>query len=242
MREVPIKTIDFGEIGPITFYRNFSGKQLKITIKPDQGVRVMVPQFVSLDTAGRFVKDKKDWIRRQQIKFSMYAGDLTQFDINTSFRTNERTLIIRTHEKYTIKTIISKDSINIWYPVFADVKDKRIQQAIRKAVVETWRLEALKTLPPVVDALSKQYGLFYNNLRVRNNKSRWGSCSRDNNISLNLHLVRLPCHLRNYVILHELAHTLHKNHQERFWNLLDRLTGDARKLDRELSNYRINIW
>ena len=77
---------------------------------------------------------------------------------------------------------------------------------------------------------------------MRNSKTRWGSCSYENNINLNLHLMRLPNHLIDYVILHELVHTKIKNHSKDFWNLLDVVTGNAKNLDRELKNHHTKIY
>jgi hypothetical protein len=54
--------------------------------------------------------------------------------------------------------------------------------------------------------------------------------------------MRLPEALRDYVILHELAHTVEKNHGPRFWALLDRISGDARGLDRKMKAYRVAIY
>ena len=54
--------------------------------------------------------------------------------------------------------------------------------------------------------------------------------------------MRLPDHLIDYVILHELAHTMHHNHSARFWNALDSITGRAKSLDKELRKYRIAIY
>jgi predicted metal-dependent hydrolase len=63
-----------------------------------------------------------------------------------------------------------------------------------------------------------------------------------NNINLSLHLMRLPEALCDYVILHELAHTVEKNHGPRFWALLDKISGDARGLDNQLKNFKIAIF
>ena len=85
--------------------------------------------------------------------------------------------------------------------------------------------------------LAKKHGFTYNRVFIRNQKTRWGSCSAKNNINLNLNLVRLPQELIDYTILHELVHTRIKNHGPRFWDQMDALVGDAKKIDKELSAY-----
>lgn len=88
-----------------------------------------------------------------------------------------------------------------------------------------------------VEALAEIYGFKYNKVTVRNQKTRWGSCSHKNNISLNVKLLKLPDELFDYVILHELMHTRVKNHKKIFWYELDRIVGDAKKLDSKLKNH-----
>ncbi len=88
--------------------------------------------------------------------------------------------------------------------------------------------------------LAERYGFTFNRIFIRNQKTRWGSCSFQNNISLNRNLVGLPEHLTDYVILHELAHTRIKNHSRGFWQLMDELTGDGKALANELRKYSIH--
>lgn len=88
--------------------------------------------------------------------------------------------------------------------------------------------------------LAAQQGFHYRSAGIRNQKSRWGSCSSGNNISLNIHLLNLPAHLRDYVILHELVHTEHKNHSKHFWARLDKaVAGKSRELKKEMRQYRL---
>jgi hypothetical protein len=88
--------------------------------------------------------------------------------------------------------------------------------------------------------LAEAFGFQYGQVSFRNQKTRWGSCSRKNNISLNLKLVRLPQHLQDYILLHELVHTRVKNHGPRFWQHLDTVTNaKAKVLARELRQYRL---
>ncbi len=101
------------------------------------------------------------------------------------------------------------------------------------------RAKARKKLVKRLDELTVKYGFSYNRVFVRNQKTRWGSCSVRNNINLNVNLVTLPRELMDYVILHELMHTRIKHHGKIFWKEMDLLIGNARQLDKELNRYKI---
>ncbi len=80
-------------------------------------------------------------------------------------------------------------------------------------------------------------GLSYNGIRIREFKTRWGSCAGENIINLNSKLVNLPGRLRDYVIVHELIHTRIKNHRREFWDELEKYLPEGRSLDKELKAY-----
>ena len=96
---------------------------------------------------------------------------------------------------------------------------------------------ATKRLANRLDELCKQTGLTCNRVSVKNQKTRWGSCSIKNNINLNANLVRLPEELIDYVILHELVHTKIKNHSKLFWEELSKFVTDPKRLDKNLRRY-----
>ena len=85
--------------------------------------------------------------------------------------------------------------------------------------------------------LSRRHGFSYNKVFVRNQKTRWGSCSADNNISLNVNLIRLPTELMDYTILHELVHTRIKDHGPGFWAELEKYVDRPRVVDERLNQY-----
>ena len=99
----------------------------------------------------------------------------------------------------------------------------------RKARVEELRRAAKADLPGRIARLSEATGLKYEKLSIRASRTKWGSCSGRNHISLSLFLMTLPEHLRDYVIIHELCHTVHHNHSPRFHALVDRLVGGCEK-------------
>lgn len=85
--------------------------------------------------------------------------------------------------------------------------------------------------------LSEKYGLPFNHVRIKNQKTRWGSCSSWNNINLNAMLYHLPAELRDYVILHELVHTRYRDHGGIFWRELERLLPEAPNLRKRMKEF-----
>ncbi len=85
-----------------------------------------------------------------------------------------------------------------------------------------------------VENFAAKYGFSYGKVTFKNMKTRWGSCTAQNNISLNIGLIALPNELRDYIILHELVHTNIKNHGKEFWNELGRIIQHPKLLSRKL--------
>lgn len=106
--------------------------------------------------------------------------------------------------------------------------------------IEQLRREAKEYLPERVRFWAEKFGFKYGRVTIRAPRTKWGSCSGENNISLSLFLMALPEHLRDYVIIHELCHTRHHNHSASFHALLDEcLGGQEKSLRRELRQYNI---
>ena len=103
------------------------------------------------------------------------------------------------------------------------------------------RHEARKILVKRIDELAKAHGFRYNRIFIRNQKTRWGSCSSKNNISLNIKLVRLPERLTDYVIIHELVHTRIKSHNKKYYAALEQIVNDRKSLDQELKKYSAGL-
>lgn len=94
------------------------------------------------------------------------------------------------------------------------------------AEIESLRRQAKAELPPRLASLAARYGFTYNKVTIKHNATNWGSCSTKGNINLNLNIVRLPCVLQDYVLLHELCHLRHLDHGHAFHLLLEHLLTD----------------
>lgn len=116
----------------------------------------------------------------------------------------------------------------------------QLPPAETKALVEELRRAARADLPGRIERISRQTCLKYAKLSIRASRTKWGSCSGQNHISLSLFMMTLPEHLRDFVIIHELCHTVHHNHSPHFHALVDSLTcGREKALNRELRAYTI---
>ena len=108
--------------------------------------------------------------------------------------------------------------------------------------IEALRSEAKQVLPAMVERLAQQYGFRYGRVTIRATRSKWGCCTSQNNLSLSLFLMTLPTHLQEFVVLHELCHTIHHNHSAAFHALLNKVTGGREKeLNRQLKGVRKNL-
>lgn len=236
------KIIHFDGVGEILFKQSLKARHLSITVKPFVGARVSIPIGMSFNNAIRLVNEKRLWIKKHLDKMREFEKQQTKFDENTGYCTKHHKLDLRKADRKNISVRISKGKINVIYPTTVELDSKEIQIGIRKGIERALKSEAKQYLPDKVKLLAQKFKFNFNKLTLKNIKSRWGSCSRNNNINLSIHLMRLPDHLIDYVILHELVHTVHHNHSKRFWNLLDKVTGSAKILDKELRKYRIAIY
>ena len=101
--------------------------------------------------------------------------------------------------------------------------------------------KAKRQLKKRLAMLASKHGFKYNKVSIKNQKTRWGSCTMKNNINLNIKLVRLPEQLMDYVLLHELVHTRIKNHQPEFWTELNKFVDNAPALSKKLNRYKLGF-
>jgi predicted metal-dependent hydrolase len=118
---------------------------------------------------------------------------------------------------------------------------EREYEAKLGAALDIDRAKAKIILSRRLNYLSEKYGFTYNRVFIRNQRTRWGSCSHKDNISLNVKLIGLPDELIDYVILHELVHTRFKNHSKQFWDELDKILGNGKGIDARLKQYPLEL-
>ncbi|MFI3286432.1 MAG: M48 family metallopeptidase [Rikenellaceae bacterium] len=162
----------------------------------------------------------------------------------------------------SVKISVKDDSISLTYPAscdpqeainFLEEKRDRILEIIKRQRLsreanppaETYdynklRDAALEYLPNRINEIAELTKLPFRQLRITATRSKWGSCSADNRVSLSIFLMALPKHLIDFVIIHELCHTQHHNHSPQFHALVDYICGGKEKeLIKELKKHTI---
>lgn len=229
-------TIRHNILGEITVSRTRRAKRISLSVRPPGKIRLSFPHYVSLKEALRFVDNKTEWVKKAIEKHSARNAATEPVSMPYSTRRHSLSLIPDDTDKISLR--ITDGKIIVRYPVEISYESAEVQQVIRKGIEEAWRAEAKEILPARLDEISKRTGLKYRSVTIRNTVSKWGSCSVKDDISLSLHLMRLPGHLIDYILVHELCHTVHKNHGAGFHAMLDGFYGGKHRcLSKELKNY-----
>lgn len=123
---------------------------------------------------------------------------------------------------------------------FKDIARKMTIQESALSFQES-KQDALVFVSGRIEDLNKQYRFSYNEINIKNQKTRWGSCSRKGNLNFNYRIASLPSHLADYIIVHELCHLKEFNHSKKFWNLVAKSIPDYRRLQKELREQQIRF-
>lgn len=195
-------------------------RRLRIDVSARRGVVVVIPEGTPQDVVRRFVAEKREWIRRARTRIEEQAGA----ELQPAGPPVPNSLDLRALRcEYTVKTRAADRA-----RVEVDGNLLRVhgpREAARiRATLANWLKGTARThLVPRLDMLADEHGFAYQRASVRGQRTRWASCSSRGTISLNYKLLFLPPALVDHVLLHELAHTRHLNHSQRFWDLLARL-------------------
>lgn len=196
---------------PLTVIRNHRARRYLLRLRSDGSVRLTIPRRGSVIEGQRFAERNTEWLAKQLAKLSAHPTELKHWLIGNEifFRGNLVKL-----EMGTAGTVeFGGEKVSVPDPS----KDLR-----PNIVRHLWQL-ATKALPPKVHEFAAKHDLKVQRVTVRNQKSRWGSCSRRGTVSLNWRLIQTPAFVQDYIILHELMHLRQMNHSARFWQEVERV-------------------
>ena len=135
----------------------------------------------------------------------------------------------RTHLVENVKMRLKNGDLTVFIPQNFDLENTDSQYIVKEMIRQALRHEAKRILPKKTLEFAQKLNLHVTDVKINKSISRWGSCSRKKSINLSLYLMLLPEKYIDYVVLHELAHTIELNHSEKFWKLLDSFCGENAK-------------
>ena len=199
---------------PINIRRRKGTKHLRLSIGQENQVIASVSWHTSDRTVANFIDEQRQWLEGQ-LSSAPKVYSLMQWLTKEPYLTASGD-VFDVRIELSVKR--SADYIFDQGGAVLVLRLPRFEECYLRALVS---LFAKDTLVCRVAYHSKRLGLKYGSLSVRDQSSRWGSCSARRGISLNWRLLLLSPALQDYIILHELAHLSEMNHSKRFWTLLD---------------------
>jgi predicted metal-dependent hydrolase len=196
---------------PLLVLRNPRARRYLLRLQPDGCARLTIPRGGSQSEARSFLDRNRAWLAQQVERHHSQPRLPAAWHLGTEiFLRGE---LIRIEAGETGRVRLGAENLFV-----ADAAAD-----LRPAIERHLRGLAVRELPVRVRELAAPHQLPVQRVTVRNQRSRWGSCSRHGTISLNWRLVQVPALVRDYIIFHELAHLRHLNHSDRFWAEVGRL-------------------
>ncbi len=194
-------------------------KRISVRYSLGGGLEVVYPLGLREPGPAALLHERRDWVLSAIAKFSDARAKLPQ----RQYREGESFLfrgvcyqlkLERDPSRRRITVRLGEDELELLLPESAPIDETDL---VRRAVEGFYRGQAKDYLPSRVRELADRYGFEYEKVRVKNQKTRWGSCSAKGNINLNLRLMMAPDAAIDYVIIHELCHLRELNHSPVFW-------------------------
>jgi predicted metal-dependent hydrolase len=207
----------------IEFVRVRNARRYILRVRPDGTLRITVPRGGSRAEGLRFAEQQRRWIERERVRVRAE---------HTPVAWGHGTRILL--DGIECALVISADGASACYggrivPIEAGADFRAAVEADLKAL-------ARDRLPRRVHELARAHEIAVGRVVIRNQRSRWGSCSPTGTIALNFRLVQMPPEVCDYVLVHELMHRRQQNHSRRFWRLVEAACPGFRDAERWLKS------
>ncbi|HEX8390630.1 MAG TPA: SprT family zinc-dependent metalloprotease [Candidatus Saccharimonadales bacterium] len=221
------------EFGTVACRRLRQAKNVSVRVREDGTLSATLPLRAALHHVTDLIESSREVLR----------GHVEQQSTKRTIL-EDGMAIGHSHKLVIHRTTLSRPSrrigsgrINVGLPSSMSATSDDAQDFMRESVVLALRRESKAYLPRRLRYLADLHGYDYTKIRFAHPRGRWGSCSTSGTISLNIGLMNLPHELIDYVLLHELAHTVEMNHSEDFWRLVEAAVPEYRQRRKMLRTY-----
>lgn len=221
------------EFGKIVVSKNIRAKRI-IARRKNEHIQLTVPYGFDFNTLSTLLDELRPRLKKNGTPENRI---ITEDTVLETFSFTAR--LSKTGWVNDVQIHLKNRELVVLIPSGSDLKNPRSQAVVKEMLRCALRHEAKRVLRQKTMSFAQQFDLQVNNVKVNRSVSRWGSCSREKNINFSLYLMLLPEKYIDYVILHELAHTVEMNHSRDFWELLSEFCGeDAKALGRIVRKYK----
>jgi predicted metal-dependent hydrolase len=214
-------------------------RYVRLYVSVHRGLEIVVPRGFDRRLVPEVLREKSSWIRRSLERIRAQREELLAAP---AWQLPERIHFRAVDVEWTIVGRLGAGlrlSAHMASPRELEISGPIENEALGRAVLGRFLLlQAENHLPPLLEAVSRETGLHFARVAIRRQRSRWGSCSAHAAISLNATLLFLPADLTRYVLVHELCHTVHLNHSQRYWALVAKHYPEYRAAEREMRRAR----
>lgn len=226
------KIITIEGVGDVTFYKRSNTRNVRIRINGSD-VKVTLPTWVPYKAAKLYVEQKADWINQnRKVRHTLGQGSLIG---------KNHMLYIQRSSSDRFSSKITSSKIIARIPEGLAFDSPEVQKKLESYARKTLTIEAEELILPRIRQLAAHHQFDVNGIEIKNLKSRWGSCDSKHNIAISLFLMQLPWECIDYVIYHELAHTVHMNHSRDFWKLVGSLTPNYKLIRIKMKQYSPHV-
>ncbi len=229
-------TLTDDEFGTIKLVRSAKASHIRIRVGTDGTLRASMPLYAPVLMVRRLIRSSRPEIRKLLEQHQSTSVFTDSMEVGKSHR-----LISRPSSGSECTVTRHGQQIIVSLPEGKNIEEVQVQSLIRPAVIAALRKEAKSYLPRRLAYLAEAHGFSYQKVRFSHASGRWGSCSSNGTISLNIALMKLPFHLIDYVLVHELSHTVEMNHSEAFWQRVEVCDPSYKAHRREMKNHTPSI-
>lgn len=235
-----VKILSVEGIGEVQLIRKARASRLRISVKSTGAVSVSIPWLFTFSKGEAFLEEKREWVISTILKLEKQGVARKSLEPGHLFSTRNYSYRLSPLKADKMKVRVNPEEqlVVIGYPEMVSLQNPEVHNKIRLAIEGVLRYEAKRYLPGRTRELAAQLGYSCKAITIKNNRTNWGSCSSLKNINLNLHLMRLPDRMIDYIIVHELVHTIIPNHGPIFKEKLKSHFPDSNELDKAIKKFR----
>jgi predicted metal-dependent hydrolase len=209
-------------VGEVLFQRSWKARHYRLTLKKDGTAVATIPARGTEREALHFISQQREWLERARARQRQRPRVAQTWILGTHVLWRGELMELRKAAEAAPAEsgLDSRPAVSLGSEVFRVL---RLDADLRPTLEAHFARRAKIELPARTWELATITGMDVKQVSVRDQRSRWGSCSVGGTISLNWRLIQTPESVRDYIIYHELAHLKEMNHSERFWAQVERL-------------------